>query len=167
MKIYITYGTVDYLTSLVRKHPEQVLRLMANNDTGILFHETNEKSFFSQPKAYEVVESSGELQNGAFAVCNHIPVSDEGQLLFEKQFSNRKHILENEPGFSSSRVLRPAKGDTYIILSFWDNEQYFNAWHESKNYDNVFENSKSKAAIGQPLASPTYSTKYSAVDIED
>jgi heme oxygenase (mycobilin-producing) len=165
MKLYITYGTVDYLAKLVKSHKEKNLLLMANNDTGVLFHETEDTSIFKEPKTYEVIDSTGVLINGAYAVLNNIPVSYEGRPLFEKRFSDLARLIEKKPGFTAIRVLKPVKSDTYIILTLWENEQYFNAWQESKAYD--MAHPKSSAYKGQPFPRPSYVTKYSSVEIED
>jgi heme-degrading monooxygenase HmoA len=157
MKLYITYGTVDYLAKLLKKHPDKKLRLMANNDTAVLLHETKDASIFNAPKKYDVLDSKGELSNGSYAVFNNIPVSFEGRPLYEKRFSDRARLIEKQPGFSAIRVLRPDKNDTYIILTLWKNEQSFNTWHES--IAGIEEQST--------FPRPSYLTKYTSVKIDD
>ncbi|OAS83968.1 MULTISPECIES: antibiotic biosynthesis monooxygenase family protein [Metabacillus] len=164
MKLYITYGTVDYLAKLAKAHIDKNLRLMANTDTGVLFHETEQKSIFKEPKTYDVLDSTGKLSNGKYAVLNNIPVSYEGRPLFEKRFSDRARLIEKEPGFSAIRVLRPSKGDTYIILTLWENEHYFTAWQKSKSFDTG--SIKSSVGIPQPFSHPHYVTKYTSVEID-
>jgi heme-degrading monooxygenase HmoA len=157
MRLYITYGTVDYLAKLVKAHNDKNLRLMANNDTGILFHETEGISIFKEPKKYEVLDSIGNLLNGAYAVLNNIPVSHEGRPLYEKKFSDQARLIAKQPGFSAIRVLRLAKSDIYIILTLWENDKYFNTWQESI------------AGIEQQsnLPRPSYTKKYYTVDVEN
>lgn len=167
MRLYITYGTVDYLAKLVKAHSDKNLRLMANNNTGVLFHETEGKSIFNTPKTYEVLDSTGDLTNGAYAVLNNIPVSYEGRPLFEKTFSDQARLIKKEPGFSAIRVLQPAKSDTYIILTLWENEKYFNAWQESKSHEHTYKKSGKNGGFGQPFSLPSYVTKYFSVEIED
>lgn len=169
MNLYITYGTVDYLAKLVKKHNDKNLRLMANNDTAVLFQETDDKSIFKEPKTYEIVDSAGEFVNGAYAVLNNIPVSYEGRPLFEKRFSDQARLIEKEPGFSAIRVLRPAKSDTYIILTLWKNERYFKAWQESKAYDKVHNKKDFNVGFAQKsiFSRPSYVTTYSSVEVED
>jgi heme oxygenase (mycobilin-producing) len=157
MMLYITYGTVDYLAKLVKAHNDKRLRLMANNDTAVLFHETDGASIFNVPKRYEVLESTGNLLHGKFAVVNNIPVSYEGRPLYEKRFSDRARLLEKQRGITAIRVLRPEKSDTYIILTLWESEQFFKAWQDSL------------AGIEQQhtFPRPSYITTYSSIDIED
>lgn len=168
MKLYITYGTVDYLAKLVKNNPEQQLLLMSNQDTAVLFHESNGESIFKEPKKYEVLDSTGDITKGSFAVLNNIPVSDEGRPLFEKRFSERARLIENEPGFTAIRVLRPSRSDTYIILTLWESEQHFKAWQDSKAYEHAHKKRGSSDGIDHQsiFPRPSYVTTYSIVDEE-
>jgi len=167
--LYITYGTVDYLEKLVKKHSNETLLLMANQDTAVLFHETEGATIFNEPKKYDVLDSTGIITNGNFAVLNNIPVTDEGRPLFEKRFSERARLIEKEPGFSAIRVLRPTRGDTYIILTLWESEQHFKAWQDSKAYEHAHKKRGSEEGIDRKsiFPRPSYVTTYTKVAIED
>ncbi|MBM7604186.1 heme-degrading monooxygenase HmoA [Metabacillus crassostreae] len=169
MNLYITYGTNDYLAKIKKDHPDKNLLHMENADTTVLFHETTEQSIFNEPKKYEVLDSSGELSNGLYAVLNNIPVTEEGKPLFEKRFSERARLIENEPGFSAIRVLRPKNGDTYIILTLWENEQYFKAWQESKAYENAHKKRGTSEGVDKHsiFPRPSYVTTYSLINNEE
>ncbi|WP_226670048.1 antibiotic biosynthesis monooxygenase family protein [Metabacillus litoralis] len=169
MNLYITYGTTDYLEKIKKDHPDQSLLHMENIDTSVLFHETQQQSIFNEPKKYEVLDSSGELANGSYAVLNNIPVSAEGKPLFEQRFSERARLIESEPGFSAIRVLRPKSGDTYIILTLWENEQYFKAWQDSKAYENAHKKRGTSEGVDKHsiFPRPSYVTTYSLVDNEE
>lgn len=65
---YITYGTVDYLEKLVKRHSNETLLLMANQNTAVLFHETEGSTIFNEPKNYDVLDSTGLITNGSYAV---------------------------------------------------------------------------------------------------
>ncbi|MFC0272043.1 antibiotic biosynthesis monooxygenase family protein [Metabacillus herbersteinensis] len=168
MNFYMTFGTVDYLHKTVTRHPNEQLLLMSNNDTGILFHETEDNSIFKEPKRYEVIDSTGGLPKNGFAVLNNIPVSDEGRPLFETRFKERAKLIEKEPGFASIRVLRPANSDTYIILTFWDTEQYFKDWQQSQAYNQAHKKRGTSDGVDQKsiFPRPSYVTTYYSVDIE-
>ncbi|WP_299091355.1 antibiotic biosynthesis monooxygenase [uncultured Metabacillus sp.] len=167
MKLYITYGTVDYLAKLVKKHTDKKLRLMANNQTAVLFHETDGKTIFNVPKKYDILYSSGDLANGAYALVNNIPVSSEARPLFEKTFQDESLKMEKQTGISAIRLLRPLKGDTYIILTLWESEQYSKAWQESTSFDTILKKTGSNGGLGQPLANPAYVAKYYSVDLDE
>lgn len=164
MNIYMTNGTYDFLARLKEKHSDQTVVLMHEADNALLLHETSGKSFFSAPRKYEVIDSSGELQGAGFAVFNNIPVSDEGRPVFEYRFKNRARLIENEPGFKAIRVLRPLSNDTYIILTLWESEQSFLNWQESKAYEKAHEKRGTEKGIDtqqpQIFTSASYVTKY-------
>ena len=43
-------------------------------------------------------------------------------------------------GFVRLEVLRPIKGDYYIVLTHWEDEQSFCAWTESKEFQEAHRN---------------------------
>ncbi|WP_210364654.1 antibiotic biosynthesis monooxygenase [Bacillus sp. REN3] len=164
MNLYLTSGTVDYLLRFKEKQPEETMVLMANNESALLVHETDGDSVFNEPRKYEVIDSSGSLDQEGFAVLNNIPVTDEGRPLFEDRFLNRPRLIENEPGFVAIRVLRPLSSNTYIILTVWENEGAFENWQKSKAYEKAHKNRGTKAGIdgAKPkiFESASYVTKY-------
>ncbi|WP_273126532.1 antibiotic biosynthesis monooxygenase family protein [Metabacillus sp. HB246100] len=169
MNFFITYGTTDYLEKIVNQHTDQKLLLLENPDTATLFHETEGSSVFNEPKKYEVLDSTGEMMNGTFAVLNNIPVTQEGRPLFEKRFSERARLIEKEPGFSAIRVLRPLASDTYIILTLWESEKHFKAWQDSKAYEHAHKKRGTDQGVDQQsiFPRPSYVTTYYSVDKED
>lgn len=167
--LYITYGTVDYLEKLAKKHTDEILLLMANKDTAVLFHESTGATIFNEPKKYEVLDSTGDITKGSFAVLNNIPVTDEGRPLFEKRFSERARLIEKQLGFSAIRVLRPTRGDTYIILTLWESEQHFKAWQDSMAYEHAHKKRGTEDGVDRKsiFPRPSYVTTYSKVKNEE
>ena len=79
MNMYFTGGTEEYLKKVIENHQNESFVLMHNEDVFLLAHETEGNTVFKEPKKYEVVDSSGTIAvPSGFAVCNHIPVTDEG-----------------------------------------------------------------------------------------
>ena len=64
-------------------------------------------------------------------VQNRVPVSQGFEEAFLERFRNRRGLVDGQPGFLRNLVLRPVKGDTFIVLTFWDSEAHFRAWTES------------------------------------
>ncbi|MBU9673727.1 antibiotic biosynthesis monooxygenase [Planococcus sp. CP5-4] len=91
----------------------------------------------NQIAAYEVLDQKGRLEDGAFAVFNNIPVTEEGRELFESRFQNRAGLVEKEPGFAAIRILRPLDSDTYVILTMWEDESAFTTWQSSQAYSHA------------------------------
>nr|WP_083978980.1 antibiotic biosynthesis monooxygenase [Bacillus alveayuensis] len=162
MKMYITTGTTDYLTKLKNDYPAENMLLLENEDSAILLHETAGKSVFNEPREYEVLDSVGDF-GGKFAVCNNIPVTDEGRPIFEYRFNQRARLIEKEPGFVAIRVLRPLSNDTYIIMTLWESEKHFNAWQQSKAYEKAHQKRGKQEGMDQQktiFPRPSYVTTY-------
>ncbi|MCD7034866.1 antibiotic biosynthesis monooxygenase [Metabacillus sp. GX 13764] len=165
MNFYMTYGTIDYLTKLKEDQPDQNILLLSKDDNALLMHESDGPSIFKEPKKYEVLDESGVFENGSFAVLNNIPVTYEGKPLFEQRFKERARMIENEPGFTAIRVLRPVSGDTYVILTLWDSEKSFKDWQNSKAYEHAHKKRGTEEGVDQKdiFARPSYVTTYQAV----
>ncbi|WP_075619888.1 antibiotic biosynthesis monooxygenase family protein [Paenisporosarcina indica] len=163
MNIYLTSGTPEFMNSLKEKHADQKMVVLHGEGNTVLLHETTGKTVFSTPRKYEVLDSSGELNEQGYFVFNNIPVSDEGRPIFEQRFSNRARAIENEPGFIAIRVLRPIKADTYIILTEWTGPSSFEAWQSSQAYNKAHEKRGSDEGLDQRpniFSSASYVTTY-------
>jgi heme-degrading monooxygenase HmoA len=67
--------------------------------------------------------------------CNRIPVNPEHAEAFEQTFANRSALVDGMPGFIAFQLLRPtAKGDPYIVMTFWESKAHFKAWTESPEF---------------------------------
>jgi heme-degrading monooxygenase HmoA len=64
-------------------------------------------------------------------VQNRVPVADGHEEAFIERFRTRKGLVDGQPGFIRNMVLRPVKGDCFIVLTFWESEEHFRAWTES------------------------------------
>lgn len=159
MSVYMTSGTYDYLAALKEKHPEQSVYLLQGEDNTVAY--TEGKNIFDEARAYEIVDQEGTLQNEGYVVMNNIPVTDEGRPLFEDRFKQRAGAIEDSPGFQSIRILRPVQGNTYIVLTLWQDVQSFEDWKNSQAFQKAHQNngpqSKEKPSY---VAGPAYLTKY-------
>ncbi|OEH92401.1 antibiotic biosynthesis monooxygenase family protein [Bacillus solimangrovi] len=158
MNIHITFGTEDYLASLKNSHRKQRLLLMSNLNSSVLLHETDGKSFFNEPKSYQVINGSGKLTTGNFAVLNNIPVREEGRALFEDRYRYQAQLIEQEKGLQAIRLLRPTKRDTYIIFTLWQRETDYNTWIKSKtsNQKKIYEGIDKTSIFPRPSYVATY-----------
>lgn len=64
-------------------------------------------------------------------VQNRVPVAEGHEDAFVERFRSRKGLVDDQPGFIRNLVLRPIKGDTFIVLTFWESEEHFRAWTRS------------------------------------
>jgi heme oxygenase (mycobilin-producing) len=134
MQVFITSGTTEFLQSIQKKHPEAQIVIMENATNALAYYEGNNGEIFTSPRAYEAVDHVGEVRGGGFVAMNHIPVTDEGRPIFEDRFKDRQGKVEEMPGFKALRILRPSTGNTYIVLTLWEDEQSFHEWTESQTF---------------------------------
>ncbi|WP_071459083.1 antibiotic biosynthesis monooxygenase family protein [Bacillus massilinigeriensis] len=170
MNLFITAGTYDFLQRLQDKYSAENMLLLSNGDGAMLLHETEGKTVFSAPRKYEVIDSTGPLEGSVFAVFNNIPVTDEGKPLFEYRFSNRPRMIEKEDGFIAIRVLRPLSSNTYIILTLWESESFFEKWQTSQAYKHAHNKSGTEDGIdAKPsiFSGPSYVSKYHSFQREE
>ncbi|NOX61686.1 MAG: antibiotic biosynthesis monooxygenase [Chloroflexi bacterium] len=66
-------------------------------------------------------------------VANRIPVSPGFEEAFEERFRQRSGLVDKSPGFIRNMVLRPVDdtSEYYIILTFWESKDAFEAWTKS------------------------------------
>ncbi|WP_082234703.1 antibiotic biosynthesis monooxygenase family protein [Halobacillus massiliensis] len=165
MNVSMTNGTLNYLVKLADEHKQDKVFVMQYQDKASAYYEGEISSFFKEGRDYEIVEKVGEVQSSGFVVMNNIPVSDEGRPVFEDRFKKRIGQVENMEGFQAIRILRPKKGNTYVVFTQWRNEQDFEDWKNSKEFEQAHQNSgpqhKQKPSFidGKPFI-----TKYHMVD---
>lgn len=64
-------------------------------------------------------------------VQNRIPVAEGHEEAFIDRFRTRRGLVDGQPGFIRNMVLRPLRGDRFIVLTFWESREQFEAWTES------------------------------------
>ena len=134
MELHKWSGHVDHAVGILASLPNARLVYLINGVEAIILYETDGATLFPDVDIYEVLDASGDINGGYFAVFNNIPVTEEGRERFEERFNNRARKIENEPGFTAIRVLRPKNSDTYVILTLWTDEQSFKDWQQSNAY---------------------------------
>jgi heme-degrading monooxygenase HmoA len=67
-------------------------------------------------------------------VQNHLMVKKEFSERFERSFSERSRSVDGFPGFIRNEVLRPVKGESYIVMTYWDSLEDFNRWVGSEEF---------------------------------
>ena len=65
-------------------------------------------------------------------VMNRITVNPDYAEAFEERFRTRAGLVDQMPGFIRNEVLRPSQpGKPYIVLTYWESREAFQAWTES------------------------------------
>lgn len=67
-------------------------------------------------------------------VTNRIPVAKGHEADFEERFRNRAGLIDTEPGFIRSEILRPIKGDVYLVKTYWRSQTDFGQWTKSESF---------------------------------
>lgn len=146
MKIYITSGSMEFMVSTRKRYPNEMMIAMQGSKNTVLLHETEGKTKFSTPRAYEVLASTGQLTEQGFFAINYIPINEDAQPIFEYQFKLRADSIENEPSIVALRFLKAEKSDTYAVLTQWTDAHAFNLWKISPSYKYLLEDTD--VAIG-------------------
>ncbi|WP_267640509.1 antibiotic biosynthesis monooxygenase family protein [Haloarchaeobius amylolyticus] len=69
-----------------------------------------------------------------FVVANRIPVAEGHEDAFEARFEARAEKVDQREGFVRMEVLRPVEADRYVVLTYWESEDAFDAWTESEEF---------------------------------
>lgn len=166
MKVSMTNGTMNYLSKLSQQHPEDSLFFLQDNDKTVAYHE-GETSIFDEGREYETVDYVGTVQKTGYVVMNNIPVSDEGRPVFEDRFKKRAGNVENREGFQAIRILRPLKGNTYVVFTQWRSEQDFEDWKNSQSFEDAHKNSGPKHHKKPSfIDGDAYITKYQMIQLD-
>ncbi len=165
MNIYMTSGTPAFMETLRDKYPKEMIIAMHAGTNSLLVHETTGKTVFQTPRRYEVLASSGALDDNGFFVLNHVPVTDEGRPIFEHSFKERTHALDNTLGFIAFRLLRPLQSDTYIVMTEWTSNTYYEMWKNSPSFHDAHLTGHAEAGINSTphlFTSAAFVTSYIA-----
>lgn len=163
MNIFMTSGTPEFMEGLKEKHADKGLIAMHGQGNSLLLHETTGKTIFQTPRRYEVIGSSGILNENGYFVFNNIPVTDEGRPIFELRFKDRAGKIESELGFIAFRLLRPLDSDTYIVMTEWTDNTYYARWKNSSSFAQTHSKDRAVAGADKTLhifSSAPYITEY-------
>jgi len=163
LNIYMTSGTPEFMESLKEKYTAEGLIAMHGNANSLLLHETAGKTVFQTPRRYEVISSSGTLQDKGYFAFNNIPVTDEGRPVFEHRFTQLAGAIESELGFIAFRLLRPLDSDTYIVMTEWSEMSYYTRWTNSSSFDKAHSTNRADAGVDKTphiFSSAPYITTY-------
>ena len=86
-------------------------------------------------------------------VSNRLQVAKGHEADFEKRFEGRARLVENMPGFVRLEILRPIKGDYYIVLTHWQDEASFQAWTNSAEFKEAHRNRPPAEIFAGPMFS--------------
>lgn len=164
MRAFMTIGTLRFLKQFIKKHPSIHFYLMNNihEMSALAYYEATGKSVFAAGKTYNIHLASGDLNDTGFVVMNTLPITKEGQPVFEDRFRQHLGDIEKMPGFYAFRLLKPTRGHDYIILTQWKSQNDFEAWKTSDEFSMSHHN----PAVKPPayFASRPFMTSYTMAE---
>ena len=83
-------------------------------------------------------------------VSNRIPVTKGWEAEFERRWKARKWSIAKLPGFIRTEVLRPVKGDSYIVTTHWRSIEDFESWTGSEAFSEAHADPPPKEAFAGP-----------------
>ncbi|MFD2657716.1 antibiotic biosynthesis monooxygenase [Gracilibacillus thailandensis] len=138
MNGYMTNGTYPYLEKLKSKHHIFPFIIMHNDVKAIAYYEDTNPSIFETSRDYLVLAQVGELSEIGFISLSHIPVTEEGSPIFEMDYKQKVNEIS---GVVTARLLRPFRGNSYILLVEWDDPKDYHAWKKTNPLPNKKEDS--------------------------
>lgn len=84
-------------------------------------------------------------------VANRIPVIKGREREFEHQFIGRPKLVDMMPGFIRNEFLKPLNNDYYIVLSYWESREEFEAWMKSEAYQKSQPRKTSRDFLAGPV----------------
>src|SRR5699024_9547160 len=166
MNVFMTKGTFDFLKKLPEKHTNIDFYFMRESGSTLVYYENEKKNIFASGKEYETVTTSGTLQENGYVVMNNIPVADDGMEIFEDKFKQSKQNVESMPGFQAFRLLRPKKGNTYVVMTQWGSEADFENWKNSNQFKQAHKDGGDVKPPAYFLDRP-FVTKYQMIDMDE
>src|SRR5690625_1530485 len=103
MKAFMINETLDVLKSIAKKHQDIDFYYMNSDIISLAYYEDKERNVLSSGRAYEELITKGEIQEEGYIVMNNIPVTDEGQPIFEDRFKQRQDEVDAMPGVQAFR----------------------------------------------------------------
>jgi heme-degrading monooxygenase HmoA len=134
MKAFMTKGTADFLKKIAEKHSDIQIHLMTNSNGALAYYEHPRSKIFQSGMAYDMLGQIGDVEETGYVVMNNIPVREESQSIFEDRFKGRMGEVETFAGFQSVRLLRPTRGNTYIVFTQWSTKKDFDNWKDSPEF---------------------------------
>ncbi|HLR15696.1 MAG TPA: antibiotic biosynthesis monooxygenase [Bacillota bacterium] len=139
MKAFITTGTESFLEKHVENHPNIHFHFMKAATKTLVFYEHEHENVFVSGQSFDVIVAKGDIQPEGFVVMEHVPVVIESQPLFENGWKIDARTFPQDTASQAIRVLRPHKGNVYIVCMQWNSEEAYEQWKLSDSYVQIQE----------------------------
>ncbi len=140
MFTYLTHGSEYYMQRLIDKHKNRSILEFAGPEDIILYEESTEKTVFSTPESFEIIDSEGEVTAHAPLILRYFQVSDDRRKVAESKLTEQKNFSDYA-GFTAYRLLRPLRGQSYCVVLQFSDEQTLADFKNSSIYRDTYEDS--------------------------
>lgn len=133
MILYITTGTVRYLSGLQDRHPG--LMLNAVGQDAMLYREDEEDDpVFDSASEYDILYQQGVLSQKNTVSVYYIPVSGSGEASILGHFSDLNQKLQSVKGLTAFRIGRALHKDSFIVFTQWADSSTVNDFKDTDIY---------------------------------
>lgn len=133
MYAFMTTGTTHFLKNLTESHPKITFFFMKAAGNTLVYYEGNKKKgVFVSGKSYSILAENGQIEQKGFVSMQHIPVMEDVKPVFEDKMASLFQQLKLVQGINASRLLKPIRGNTYIIFILWDSENNYLKWNKTE-----------------------------------
>jgi heme-degrading monooxygenase HmoA len=70
---------------------------------------------------------------------------------FERQFLGRPKLADMMPGFIRNEFLKPLNNDYYIVLSYWESREDYEAWLKSEGHQKSQARKTNRDLLAGPI----------------
>lgn len=112
--------------------------------------------YLHEHESYAMLYKLGNLEflersSFMIVVQNRIHVKPEHAEDLENRFRNRSGLIDQMDGFISNQVLRPTQeGEPYVIQTYWESREKFEAWTQSESFQKAHAKPMSKESHTAP-----------------
>lgn len=158
MKTFITYGTEFFLDKIIKKYPKRNIQKFYSSDAVYLIENTTEKTAFSTPKSFEIINQIGTLSNSP-TLLQYFTIKEARQVVFNETKLDAAKLSSYE-GFKSYQLLKPFQGETYGVIFQFETMDLLKDFQKSSVYQNQFTKEALKSYASEDFTNNMNVVKY-------
>lgn len=161
----ITSGTFHFLQKIADKHPRYQFYFMKNPQATVVYYEHDKKkSVFVSGRTHAILHASGEILPKGLITMEHIPVTDDGEKIFEERFQQQSSFLAKRFGVQAIRLLKQVRKQEFIILTQWQSAKELKIWQDSPYFEKY--DMKKSTRFSAYFADRPFTNEYTMIEEE-
>lgn len=134
MILYITTGTVRYLSTLQDRHPD--LMLNAIGADAILYREGEDGNpVFDSVTEYDILHHQGVMSQENTVSVHYFPVAGSGRESIRGHLSDLNQKLQSVKGLTAYRIGRALRKDSYVVFLQWADDATISDFKDTDIYE--------------------------------